>query len=319
MWVSGGAFMTGGGMIPYDPGFGAFGAVIAGTFPAGTAANVNPKWSWDGAVGADYRFAGTPWHVNTEGRFGWTNKLDNGSDSNFTSAFFLAIPGVLGGLRVDANATTTPQLHESHWQADGGLGYDFMRGAQLKFGFRVAEIKSDLEADTNFLLTVNAPAIIAAIGGVPSATASIVEKDRRSFLGAGPRIGVGGSVPILGPLAFDYSADAAILFGNTKLSSGQVVSLGVTVPTIFAFGIANVPVNQVSWSAPTTVYNFDVEAGLSYWFTPNLKLGVSYRLDAFIDPLRIAPDDGALNPAIGPGRSVDRFYHGPKATLAAKF
>ena len=54
-------------------------------------------------------------------------------------------------------------------------------------------------------------------------------------------------------------------------------------------------VNQVSWSAPNTVYNFDIQAGFGYWFSPFWKLAVSYRLDAFIDPLRIAPDDGATN------------------------
>jgi hypothetical protein len=50
-----------------------------------------------------------------------------------------------------------------------------------------------------------------------------------------------------------------------------------------------------------------------------MRLGISYRLDAFIDALRTAPDDGSLTAVIGPGRSIDRFYHGPKATLAAKF
>jgi hypothetical protein len=40
---------------------------------------------------------------------------------------------------------------------------------------------------------------------------------------------------------------------------------------------------------------------------------------AFIDPLRVAPDDGATTAIFGPGRSMDRYYHGPKAALVAEF
>ena len=305
VFVEGGAFQTGGGQIPFFGGFAAFTTLFGGAFPAGSIPNVNPGWGWDIAAGADYRFAGTPWHVNTQFRYGQTNKLDSGSTSVFASTFNLSFPG----FAINALAATTPTLEEKHWQADFGAGFDFMRGAQVNFGFRVAEIRSDLTASTAFALT--------ASGGI-SANASVVEADKRSFLGAGPRIGLDGSVPIWGPLSFDYAGDAAILFGNTKLATGEVFGFGITAPG-FALGATGIPVNQRSWSSPNTVYNFDVQAGFSYWFTPHMRLGISYRLDAFIDALRTAPDDGSLTAAIGPGRSIDRFYHGPKATLAAKF
>ena len=67
------------------------------------------------------------------------------------------------------------------------------------------------------------------------------------------------------------------------------------------------------------MWNYDIQAGVGYWITPNWKLAVSYRLDAYLDVLRVAPDDGATNSSIGPGRSMDRYYHGPKASLAARF
>jgi hypothetical protein len=186
------------------------------------------------------------------------------------------------------------------------------------------EIKSDIDFNTGFNLS------IPTAGGAPVgvvATATIYERDRRSFLGAGPRIGIGGSVPIMGPLVFDYTADAAVLFGNTKWSTGQVVGVGVNVPGAFAFSLTGLGLNQATWSSNITVYNFDVEGGLGWWLTPNWKISATYRLDAFIDPLRTAPDDGANagvgllggGTNIGPGRSLDRFYHGPKLAVEGRF
>src|SRR6516165_7615313 len=62
VFVEGGAFQTGGGQIPFFGGFAAFTTLFGGAFPAGSIPNVNPGWGWDIAAGADYRFAGTPWH-----------------------------------------------------------------------------------------------------------------------------------------------------------------------------------------------------------------------------------------------------------------
>jgi len=315
-YISGGAFWTGGDPVPYNGGLGAYIAALSGLFggtpfAAGTIPEANPALGWDGAVGADYRFAGSPWHVNMQARFGQT---DNVEDAGFASSFGLAIPDIGGtSVNITAVAPTEPELKERHWQVDFGAGYDFLRGTQVNFGFRVAELKSDITASSNLLLAGN-------VGGQGfNASVPLVQTDRRDFLGAGPRIGIEGSIPLFGALSFDYAGDAALLFGNTKYSTGQAIGLAINVPTIFAVGLYGVPLNNVSWSAPTTVYNFDVEGGFGYWFTPYLKLAVSYRVDAFVNALRVAPDDGATDPTIGPGRSMDRFYHGPKATLTARF
>jgi hypothetical protein len=56
-----------------------------------------------------------------------------------------------------------------------------------------------------------------------------------------------------------------------------------------------------------------VQAGIGYWITPYVKVAASYRLDAYLDPLRAAPDDTL------PGRSIDRFYHGPKLSVTGRF
>ena len=67
--------------------------------------------------------------------------------------------------------------------------------------------------------------------------------------------------------------------------------------------------NGTKRSSSVAVYNFDIQGGFSWWFSPTLKLGLSYRLDAFIGPLRAAPDDSR----------VSRYYHGPKLTLTGRF
>ena len=75
-FVEGGAFWTAGNAIPYTaPGFDIFGPtsilpLANGGNGAGLGGNASlrPRVGWDAAVGSDYRFAGTPWHVNMQAR-----------------------------------------------------------------------------------------------------------------------------------------------------------------------------------------------------------------------------------------------------------
>ena len=111
--------------------------------------------------------------------------------------------------------------------------------------------------------------------------------------------------------------------------TGQVLGFNssttttITTTTDPTTGLSNslsgLSLNQLTWTAPNTVFNFDIQAGVSYWFSPNWALKLSYRLDAFIDALRVAPDDGATRTDIGPGRSMDRYYHGAKVAVVAKY
>ena len=77
-FVEGGAFWTAGNAIPYTaPGFEIFGATSilplangGNGASLGGNASLRPRVGWDAAVGFDYRFAGTPWHVNMQARGG---------------------------------------------------------------------------------------------------------------------------------------------------------------------------------------------------------------------------------------------------------
>ena len=93
-FIEGGVFWTGGDPVPFRGGFDAFfngfnGGDCEGVrcFPKGSVPTARPGLGWDVAMGADYRFAGTPWHVNMEGRYGRVTKLDKSSDDPFYSSF----------------------------------------------------------------------------------------------------------------------------------------------------------------------------------------------------------------------------------------
>ena len=62
-----------------------------------------------------------------------------------------------------------------------------------------------------------------------------------------------------------------------------------------------------------TMLSGDIQAGVSYWFTPNVKLGVSYRIDTLIavKNTKSANAEGLLIP--------QRYWHGPRVTLTGQF
>ena len=185
------------------------------------------------------------------------------------------------------------------------MGYDFVsRLMQINFGVRVAEVRAKATATTNAsaaatrVLQLNPLAFVDTDTSV--ATASDVTSVRRSFFGAGPRVGLEGSVPLIGPLGFDYSTNAALLFGTTKITSASNSALSnSSTDTAVAGGVVlfteTVPPTQTSLSNGTkrsssvAVYNFDIQGGFSWWFSPTLKLGLSYRLDAFHRPAAGCP------------------------------
>jgi predicted porin len=60
------------------------------------------------------------------------------------------------------------------------------------------------------------------------------------------------------------------------------------------------------------VVSADIQAGIGYWFTPNLKLAGSYRLDSMIN---VQNTRSAASGTILP----NRYWHGPRLTLTAAF
>ena len=134
---------------------------------------------------------------------------------------------------------------------------------------------------------------------------------RNSFLGAGPRLGIEGAVPFAGSWAFDYLGDVAVLFGNQKLVNTS------TSARSFDPAVLNSTLGSVSSSTSTdqrfaTVFNADIQVGVSYWMTPNVKLSASYRLDAYFNVLNQAFSTDTK-------QTLDRYIHGPRLGLSATF
>jgi len=320
LWGEGGVFWTGGDPLQAGGtdiedfyGLGCFGGSCGGgigNFPPCSIGvrclnddpfNVNAKMGWDAAIGFDHRFAGTNWHVNGEGRFG-----DAKGSAFDQESLALITPTEAVGL---INASTAG-LNEWHWQGDIGLGYDVITGPsplQVKFGLRIADItQRDTILSNGALLAVIPPTFAAA-------NWSENEVDERSFLGLGPRIGLEGSIPLYGFWTFDYKGDAAVLYGNTKISSTSTENFGLLIPGVVALSATGLSGPSLYWSKWITVLNGDIQGGIGYWITPHLKLAASVRVDAFLDPLRQNPDDTL------PAQSVDRFYWGPQLTLTGRF
>jgi hypothetical protein len=280
-WGEGGAF----DVFGRDAHFGALG------FDAGRS-----KWGPEGAVGFDCRFAMTPWHVSAQVRYG---SVQQSGSFNSRGTFFvrsgLGVPGVPSGLVPVAGAGRgTFTNKEDHGLADFAVGRDVGLGlgqTQLKVGLRIAEIQARTSGSGAF----SVPAF-AAISPPLGAPRPFGFGQNSRFVGAGPRVGIDGSVPLGGGWAFDYLGGIAGLVGTRSLDvegSGSAAGAGFA-----AFGTSDM----------TTVLNLDAQAGFSYWLTSNLKLTAAYRFDGYWGALKTFNASGTVT-------NQDRFYTGPLLRL----
>jgi hypothetical protein len=304
----GGGFWTGGD--PIYTFYGTGGDVITPGFFA-----LKPKFGWDTGGGLDYRFAGTPWHVSAQFLYG----LAKGSGAASGS---FAVGGIVAGPSTESEAVSeavTASQQETHWLADFAVGRDVAIGAesvQVKAGIRVAELTaktSALDSDVENL-TISPPVIIGAIPVTGALYSTTVDDEQQSkFIGTGPRLGVEGSVPLGASWSLDYLGDTAVLFGAQRF---QTIKTGTSTATTIPPGAASLPPASSSiaffYQTNAAVFNADLQAGISYWFNPNVKLTASYRLDAFFGALSTLNSAGATT-------KVDRYYQGPRLILTGNF
>jgi hypothetical protein len=64
---------------------------------------------------------------------------------------------------------------------------------------------------------------------------------------------------------------------------------------------------------PTLRPSSTSQAGLSYWFSPAMKITASYRFDGYFKALK------TLNTSTGNTTNIDRFYNGPMLRLTTAF
>ncbi|QOZ47376.1 hypothetical protein XH89_30740 [Bradyrhizobium sp. CCBAU 53340] len=278
-WIEGGAIWSGG-----DPVFSNYSGNnnVTGVF------DLTPKVGWETAVGFDHRFAGSFWHIGGQFRYGEGGKTDGTRTIGFSG----------GGLT--GTQTLGAAYKETHWLADLAVGRDIAgRGPdalQLKAGLRIAEFA--VRSSTSNVQAATAPGI--------SATQSNFDDTRASFLGAGPLIGLEGSVRFAGQWSFDYSGDVALLLGRQQSQiTARSLFVGSPPPTV---------IDQIATGSDRLfagALSADIQVGVSYWVTQNLKLGASYRLDAFVN---VFNETGSSNAGFTPDRT-----HGPRVTLTGQF
>jgi hypothetical protein len=186
-------------------------------------------------------------------------------------------------------------LREDHWLVDFGIGRDFGLGnshAMWTLGIRVADLRSKLNVNST-AVSVKGAAIVGST--------TIAAQERTTFVGAGPRFGLQGDVPLGRQFGFDWQAGAAVLFGERTLT--------IAVP--------NSPFAGAQTSAPA-IFNVDAQAGLSYWFNPNLKFTVGYRYDEYFKALKTITVTNPTTQSVAVN-SIDRAYSGPMARLTFKY
>jgi hypothetical protein len=271
-WIEGGAFNTAGDDI--NKGI--------------SAVAFKPQWGPEGAIGFDWRpFA--PMHVVGQFRYGSASRS---KPLNFTAAS--------GGGTV-VTTTGSQSLREDRWLIDFGIGRDFGLGnthAMWTLGIRVADLRAKLTSNGSFhATTFTATGGGASVPTVFTGAFSAVEKS--TFVGAGPRFGVQGDIPLGGPWSIDWLAGAAVLFGERSL---QITATAGGVP--FAANASDSP----------AVFNVDAQAGLSYWFSPTMKVTASYRFDGYFKALKTLNANNASLTS-----NIDRFYNGPMLRLTTTF
>jgi hypothetical protein len=298
-WIEGGAIWSGG-----DPVSSTYG--LTGLF------DLTPKIGWESATGFDYRLAGSPWHVSGQFRYGEGGKTSGLDSTTQTIAF--------GGASATGTQTFGAAYKETHWLADLAVGRDVAGSGpsalQLKGGVRVAEFVTR-GSNSDVLVTTNTGAVPIVVPGFPAVTSFTTTisnsfDSRASFLGAGPLIGIEGSVPFAGKWSFDYAGDAALLFGRQQSSLTSRNLFSVTPSYLSGLFPVTDTLSTGGDRLFAGVLSADIQVGVSYWLTQNLKLGAGYRLDALINVFNQAGSSGSsLTP--------DRYTHGPRVTLTGQF
>jgi hypothetical protein len=122
--------------------------------------------------------------------------------------------------------------------------------------------------------------------------------------GAGPRLSVEGSAPVAAAWFVDYMAGVAALYSHRSAEQTVTTNGG-------AVCLAGCPASFFSYD-DGFVFNADAMLGIGYAFSPNAKISLNYRVDAYFDALRVIDiTNNAVN--------VTRLYHGPGLRLTVNY
>lgn len=265
-WVEGGgASLTGGD--PFIPSF---------TPPF----EVMPRrWGFQGAAGADYRMAASPWHLSADFRY-----MSNGTGqaSSLQTATFVG-PGAAIG-------PNSGNRKEHSWEADFMVGRDVGIGstAQIKGGLRIADLWGQSNGQVAWAF-------------IPSGTQTRGYQQTDHFFGVGPRLAIEGSAPLGGNWSFDYNGGIAGLWGRS--TANQTISVAGTFGGGGFACTSGCPI-AISANSDNFIFNADGQVGIAYAFDPHNRVSLNYRAEYFGKVLE------SFNAAGNPAR-LDRTNQGP--------
>jgi iron complex outermembrane recepter protein len=199
---------------------------------------------------------------------------------------------------------------------DIGLGLFGTTGESvIGFGVRFVQFTSNQIAGINAVPDIFFPSYVPNITSfvIHHHTYAVTSHVERSFRGLGPSLSWNASAPLLGnpqggEIALDWGANAAVLFGQQKMSGHHQTVAGY-YKTSFVTGRSNSHFMRSANPARTNsviVPNAGGFAGLSYRFT-NAKLSLGYRGDFFF---------GAMDGGIDAAHKETRGFYGPFASVS---
>ena len=233
-------------------------------------------------------------------------------------------------------AQTDAHSSEQHTVLDFQVGKDVGLGmfgsektvSTVSFGVRFAQfsrqsnitLRSDPDWHFNYKY-LNIPSYgitnFKAVYGQPYHSNFAHLATRTSFHGIGPSVSWKGSIPVVGnkdagTVAFDWGANAALLFGRQKAQThhqtiGKSHAGGAFFTQPGLVTVYNQPaVPDHTRTRSVVVPNVGGLVGLSFSY-PNAKISMGYRADFFF---------GAMDGGIDMRKTYDRDFYGPFATIS---
>ena len=98
--------------------------------------------------------------------------------------------------------------------------------------------------------------------------------------------------------------------GGVAVLVGERHTSQTTFPTPIGGGVFAPFISGAAIGNTTAIFNVDGQAG--YWFSPNMKITASYRVDAYFSALKtLKPGTSSIF------RDVDQIYNGPMLRLTS--
>jgi hypothetical protein len=325
------------GQDPYSPPF--VSALLENPFTPPSEVQRAPRYSFGQEGKLTFAPEGSNWIFSATLRYGRANRSGGSHEETSPSSakliqhfpVYSIYNTVLVPVQAERNATTSSEIHTSHFLVDFQVGRDVGLGmfgrtgastiyAGIRVGQFVSRSKVRIDSDPDF---TKAYRTISGLGPYQSAYIKIPNQHwdlysgkfnaARSFHGIGPSLEWDADVtvignPDVGAVTFDWGLNGALLFGRQKVTVNHQTMAHYgsgnhyfVLPTVYP-----TKVHTTVRTRSVVVPNVGGFAGFSLRF-PNAKVSLGYRVDAFF---------GAMDGGTSTQKTYDRSFYGPFATIS---